>query len=131
MGFKISVVQMVEVAKKFIPHKFLLSCSEFDVLCPASSYSGQSLAWREWCCFTRLDLPRVVAVEDGGGVALQAEVVVEEGGAQEGQVLELVQSHGLLHELPGLWENRRQLFLAYLDVGIMQFVPVPWGKTQR
>ena len=49
-----------------------------------------------------LDFSRVVAVEDGGCVALEAEVVVEEGGAEEGQVLELVQSHGLLHKLPSL-----------------------------
>ena len=52
-----------------------------------------------------LDLSGVVAVEDGGGVALEPEVVVEEGGAEERQVLELVQGHRLLHELPCLLEG--------------------------
>ena len=53
-------------------------------------------------CCPYLDLSGVVAVEDGGCVALEAEVVVEEGGAEEGKVLELVQSYRLLHELPSL-----------------------------
>ena len=53
-------------------------------------------------CCPYLDLSGVVAVEDGGCVALEAEVVVEEGGAEERQVLELLQGHWLLHQLPGL-----------------------------
>ena len=56
--------------------------------------------------FSDLDLSRVVAVEDGGCVALEAEVVVEEGGAEEGQVLKLVQGHRLLHKLPSLKLDR-------------------------